>query len=83
MVVVVNINGHPAHALVDSGSLEDFVSSTLVEQLGLQKTELDVPVSMQLAVQGSRSHINFMAHVNLKYQKINEKRSFDMVNLSD
>ena len=71
------------HALIDSGSLGDFIFSTLVEQLGLKKTELDIPVPVQLAVQGSRSHINFMTCVDLKYQKISEKRSFDIVNLSN
>lgn len=43
VVITAKINGHPARALLDSGSLGDFMSS-----LGLQ-----------LAVQGSRSKINF------------------------
>ena len=45
LVVVVNINGHPTCALVDSGSLDDFISSTLFEQLGLKRAELHVPVA--------------------------------------
>jgi hypothetical protein len=32
-VVVVNINGKPVRALVDSGSLADFISTTMVDQL--------------------------------------------------
>ena len=35
VVVVVHINGHPARALLDTGSLADFISSTLAEQLGV------------------------------------------------
>ena len=33
IVVTVKIDGHPACALLDSGSLGDFLSSTLADQL--------------------------------------------------
>ncbi|KAG2738295.1 hypothetical protein P692DRAFT_20759004, partial [Suillus brevipes Sb2] len=59
VVVVVNVNGRPAHALVDSGSLSDFMSVTLADQLKLKKTELTKPLVVQLAVQGSRSKVNY------------------------
>lgn len=55
LVIVVKINGKLAHALVDSGSLGDFISSTLVQQLKIKKKKLTSPVPIQLAVQGSRS----------------------------
>jgi len=42
IVVTVKVDGHPARALLDSGSLGDFIAS----------------LSLQLAVQGSRSKIN-------------------------
>ena len=45
LVIVVHINGHPARALVDSGSLGNFISSTLVQQLNIEKKELTSPVS--------------------------------------
>ncbi|KDQ25195.1 hypothetical protein PLEOSDRAFT_159848 [Pleurotus ostreatus PC15] len=53
IVVTVHINGHPVRALLDSGSLGDFLSTTVVEQLGLRKIELQTPIALQLAVQGS------------------------------
>jgi hypothetical protein len=40
IVVVVQINGQPARALLDSGSLGDFMSTSLADQLKLAKVEL-------------------------------------------
>ena len=53
LVVKVTMNRHPARALLDSGSLGDFMSSTLADQLGIEKKLLDAPLALQLAVQGS------------------------------
>ncbi|KAG2061438.1 hypothetical protein BDR06DRAFT_978924 [Suillus hirtellus] len=55
IVVTVHINGHPARALIDSGSLLDFMSVTLADQLKIPRIELVKPIIVQLAVQGSRS----------------------------
>ena len=40
LIGVVKINGHPCQALIDSGTMGDFVSTTLAQQLNLKKTEL-------------------------------------------
>ena len=53
IVVKVTVNQHPAWALLDSGLLGDFISSTLANQLKLQRQMLDTPLALQLAVQGS------------------------------
>ena len=82
LVVKVTVNGHPARALLDSGSLGDFMSSTLADQLGIQKEPLSTPLALQLAVQGSRSKVNYVAIAQLQYQDIDEKRTFDVINLS-
>ncbi len=83
IVVKIEINGHPVRALLDSGSLGDFISSTLVDQLSVAKETLTSPLSLQLAVQGSRSKVNSRATVKLKYQDINETRTFDVINLNN
>jgi hypothetical protein len=83
IVVVVQINGHPACALLDSGSLEDFVSTSLADQLKLAKVELTKPLALQLAVQGSRSKVNWGIEAELQYQRIDGKRYFDVANLSN
>lgn len=62
-MVIVHINGKPAHALIDSGSLSEFMSVTLAEQLKVPRTELTKPVVVQLAVQVSRSKVNFGTRV--------------------
>jgi protein associated with RNAse G/E len=59
VTLTVKIDGHPARALIDSGSLGDFMSTNLADQLKVKREELDAPLGLQLAVQGSRSKINF------------------------
>ena len=83
VVVVVHLNGHPARALLDSGSLGDFVSTALVDQLKLAKVALTKPLSLQLAVQGSRSKVNWGVKAAFQYQNIKEERYFDVANLSN
>ncbi|KAF8831165.1 hypothetical protein HHX47_DHR1000004 [Lentinula edodes] len=82
LVVVVKVNGHPARALIDTGSLGDFISSNFADQLGIQKMELTKPLPLQLAVQGSRSKINWGVKTQFQYQGISEQRYFDVANLS-
>ena len=68
---------------MDSGSLGDFVSSRLVDQLKLKRMLLDKAVGLQLAVQGSRSRINSIVSTRLTSQNIDEARHFDVVNLNE
>jgi hypothetical protein len=82
LVVKVMVNDHPARALLDSGSLGDFISTTLADQLNVKRQPLDVPLSLQLAVQGSRSKVNSVAVVNIKYQGIDEERTLDVININ-
>ena len=83
IVVVVWINGQPVHALLDSGSLGDFVSTSIADQLKLSKVELLKPLALQLAVQGSRSKVNWGVQADLQYQQIRGKLYLDVVNLSN
>lgn len=81
IVVEVFVNGKPARALLDSGSLADFMSTTIADQLCVKKEVLAKPLALQLAVHGSRSKINFGTTVELRYQSISGQRRFDIVNL--
>ncbi|KAJ3572854.1 hypothetical protein NP233_g2799 [Leucocoprinus birnbaumii] len=83
LVVVVNVNGHPARALIDTGSLGDFMSANLAAQLSVRKVELTNPVNVNMAVQGSCTKVNYGTRVKLTYQEINEERYFDIMNLSN
>lgn len=81
LVVIVNINNQPARALLDSGSLSDFISAKLVHQLRLKTFELAKPLPLQLAVQGSRAKINLGCKAPISYQSVKEQRYFDVINL--
>ncbi|KAF9552941.1 hypothetical protein CPC08DRAFT_616011, partial [Agrocybe pediades] len=83
VVIKVLMNGQPVRALIDPGSLGDFVSSTLVDQLKLKREELLAPISLQLAAQGSRSQINAQIRSRFQYQNIDEERTFDVINLNN
>ena len=83
VTLTIKIDGHPARALVDSGSLGDFMSTNLADQLNVKREELEAPLGLQLAVQGSRSKINFRARSRFQYQGIDEERQFDIINLSN
>ena len=83
IVVVAHVNGQPARALIDTGSLADFVSLTLVEQLRLERVMLEKLLTIQLAVQGSQSKVNFGVKVHFQYQGTDYTRYFDVINLQN
>ena len=58
IVIVTKVVSFPCRALLDSGSLGDFISTTLVDQLQLATFELEKPITLHMACQGSRSKIN-------------------------
>jgi len=72
LVVAVKINGKRCQALLDSGSFDDLVSTSLVDQLGLKTVELEKPITLHLAVQGSCSKITRGTKARLSYQSLSE-----------
>ena len=48
--------------------------TNLTDQLNVKREELEAPLRLQLAVQGSRSKINFRARSRFQYQNIDEER---------
>jgi len=83
VVVIVHANEQPARALVDTGSLADFMSLNLAEQLKVKRIWLEKPLPIQLAVQGSRSKVNFGVSVRFQYQGTDYQRYFDVINLQN
>ena len=83
IVVLAKINGHQIRALLDTGSMADFLSTTVVDQLDLQSERYAKPLPVQLTVHGSRSKINCGVRVNFQYQDINCEGGFDIVNLDN
>lgn len=82
IIVKVMVDEHPAQALLDLGSLGHFISSTLVDQLGLKQERLNSPLALQLAVQGSWSKVNSVTTVKLQYKTISEQRTLDVININ-
>ncbi|OSC99586.1 hypothetical protein PYCCODRAFT_1372853, partial [Trametes coccinea BRFM310] len=83
IVVNIKINGSPARALLDTGCMADFMSTTLVDQLKIQTEVLEKQLPVQLAVQGSRSKISRVCTAEFTYQTISSTRRFDVVNLEN
>ena len=81
LVIPCSINGCIVCALVDTGSLGDFMSTTTADQLVLKKELIERPLPVQLVASGSRSVINYITRVRFQYQKIDEDCYFDIMNI--
>ena len=54
------VNGHQAKALFDAGTMGDnLISGKLVSTFQIPTQDLDTPISLKMAVKGSRSTINY------------------------
>jgi RNase H-like domain found in reverse transcriptase/Reverse transcriptase (RNA-dependent DNA polymerase)/gag-polyprotein putative aspartyl protease len=83
MIIECHINGNTVRALVDTGSLSDFMSTVLVDQLKIKASHLAKPITCQMAASGSRTMITSSADAKFQYQGINETRRFDVINLEN
>ena len=81
IVIVAHVNGQPAQALIDTGSLADFMSLTLVEQLQLECVMLEKLLTIKLAIQGSQLKVNFGVKVHFQYQGMDYTCYFNVINL--
>jgi Retroviral aspartyl protease len=54
----------------------------LVDQLKIKKTELNKPVTLNLAVQGSHSKVKSTVTIEISYSEIRENRTFDVININ-
>ena len=82
-MIEIKVNGQPICVLLDTGSMADFISTTIIDQLQLPKDIYEKPLPVQLAVHGSRSKINCGTTVNIQYQTINCDWTFDVINLDN
>ena len=83
ITVAVKVNGQMIRALLDTGSMADFISTTVVEQLKLPKEIYEKLLAVQLMVHGSRSKINCGTTVRFQYQMIDCDRRFNVANLDN
>ena len=83
IIVAVKVNEQTIRALLDTGSMADFISITIVEQLKLPKEIYEKPLAVQLAIHGSRSKINCRTTIQFQYQTIDCNQRFYVVNLDN
>ncbi|KAG8693769.1 hypothetical protein FRC08_008909 [Ceratobasidium sp. 394] len=83
LVVQAEIQGESVRALLDSGSQADLVSTTLVDQLRLNKTALAKPLQLQMVMSGSRGMLMYSVEARIKYQEVDENRMFDVGNIEN
>lgn len=77
----VQIEGHVAHALLDSGSNVDIISADFASATELKTFELKDPLNLQMACVGSKAKLQYGAFLDLKGPLINERRYFDVANV--
>ncbi|PVF91198.1 hypothetical protein CPB86DRAFT_853745, partial [Serendipita vermifera] len=80
-VIDAFIKDEPVRVLIDTGSMSDFLSTTLVDQLKIKTEQLAQPLTVQLAVTGSRGKIHSSATTKFRYEEIEETRRFDVMNI--
>ncbi|EJD34381.1 hypothetical protein AURDEDRAFT_176574 [Auricularia subglabra TFB-10046 SS5] len=78
----VRIGDLRAHALVDTGTDTEMISSDFAKVAGVKTFKLDNPVALQMACIGSRSRINFGARLDMQIGHVVIKNKYlDVVNL--
>ena len=83
IVVDVSVNGKQAKALLDTGSLADFMSTQFSDQLNSKCIPLTKPLLVSLAVVGSCTVANYCMDAHLQYAGVNSVRHFDIINLDN
>ncbi|KAF9440102.1 hypothetical protein P691DRAFT_794197 [Macrolepiota fuliginosa MF-IS2] len=81
IIVMVKVEGQCCQALLDTGSMGDFVSTTLADQLKLKLVELKEPLVLQLVISGSQEKVKYHTEVAFEYQEVQGKHMFNIMNL--
>ena len=83
IIITVKINRELTRVMIDSGSLVDFMSTKFADQISVRKIALAKLLLIQLAVQGSKSKVNYCTNVRIQYREINSIQHFDIMNLDN
>ena len=83
IIITVKINRELVRAIIDSGSLVDFMSTKFADQISIRKIVLAKPLPIQLTVQGSRLKVNYCTNIRIQYGEINSIQHFDIMNLDN
>ena len=83
IIITVKINRELVRVIINSGLLADFMSTKFADQISIRKIALAKLLPIQLAVQGSRSKVNYCTNVRIQYREINSIQYFDIMNLNN
>ena len=75
------IGGVKAHCLINRGWEGIMISPSFIRAAKIEPFPLDKPISIQLAVTGSKPVINYGVKVTMKYNEKESKEYFDIVNI--
>ncbi|KAF8150300.1 hypothetical protein K438DRAFT_1441411, partial [Mycena galopus ATCC 62051] len=77
----VEVNGHKAFALFDSGCTTDTISPDFTRVANLTVNPIGSAITLQLGTAGSRSKINYGVTAQVRYSTISAEEYMDIVNL--
>jgi hypothetical protein len=77
----VQVNGHTARALLDSGSNTDIIAGDFVQAIGLETFRLEGPTNLQMACVGSKTKLQHGTYLDLEGSRVSERRYFDIANV--
>jgi hypothetical protein len=80
-ITLVEINGQPAVALLDSGCTTDTILPELTNIARVKVHELMEQVPLQLGMAGSQSKINYGVNTHIVYGPIKMDHYFDVINI--
>ena len=83
IIITVKINRELVRVIIDSGLLVDFMSTKFINQIDIRKIVLAKLLLIQLAVQESRSKVNYYTNVRIQYKEINSIQHFNIMNLDN
>jgi hypothetical protein len=81
LTAYVNVNGHAAFTLFDSGCTTEACSPDFARVAGIKVFPIKSEVTLQLGTAGSRSKINHGATAEIGYDDIKSEEYLDIVNL--
>jgi hypothetical protein len=81
LTAYVEINGHKAFALFDSGCTTDSCSPDFARVSGMKVFPIETTITLQLGTAGSRSKINYGTNTSVKYGTLQSEEYLDVINL--
>ena len=72
----ITVNGHKAKALFDTGTMGDnLISGKFVYTFQIPTQDLDTPISLKMAVKGSRSTVNYKCQPLIQMENENRRKN--------